>query len=1063
MSENIEVKTTLTAHDLASPVLKGFLANLKKLEANLKGFNSQFANLGRAGAASIAGINRDAESMIAKMSGVAASVQSASRSYANDWRRATDQRLSDARPMYRQLDSMERSHQRQIKNRVAAERRAERHTGYGREFGRARMPAPRLRSLAFGGAIAIGSVAGAFKQRMDSEATEIRTQMFGGLSRTETSALRKSFADKAAIKYGLSIPKTLDVVTEFLKAGIPKELSGDAADLALKGQTALDISTEATAKLMGRLSTQMPFSKDRYGKILNAIAVANNATAADGNEIVESMRRSLSVLVTSRMTPEQLSAIDATNVSLGIQPYKSGTFLSNLFTTATSAESARGQKKKDLSHAANVLGFNGRAGMARMARESPIEFYQQLMENLAKLPEKLRGRVAKELGGTEWADEILTATLGIGKLKQVLKEIKDKPGFIDKAVLQRVASLSGRWASISVAMGLFFEKVGAGFEVAFTQISDGLLNIADTFNFDSIRDHFAALVDGLRQGFGLKDWGEAIKSMADMFDAGTIAKWRDFGKGFAEGLREIVTILKSAFIGMASLFGKGDAESMGKFTARLLGLTVALALVAPVVNVLGSISLFLLTIGAVTSGAATGIAALFVALTVGLKLSLSWIANRIFDSFAGIVDPIVGAIKSIATKTWDWIKGLFGFSPSSSGGASGSWEESSFSDTRKQVATISASPASYIGSDVSSITGGSLSRTAFESTFAGTALAGQHDAIVASAKANGVPPALLAAVIAHETGSGRNVRGNNVAGLMNPETNFRTKQGFATINDGIAAAGRVVGKNYRLAGGDLAKMGQRYAPTVGATNDPNGLNGNWVSGVRNFRNRLSGGVDTSSLGDPVDIASRYLGKNEYANRAELSQFVKHDVVGPTQAWCSRFVNASLREAGLVGTSSAIANSFQRYGIGVSAQDAKRGDILVEPRGRGYNQPCGHVGFYTGQSRMKSGRLQLQMLGGNQGDAVSEKWIDSDSVMVRRSIQNVPPADMIANVPPSSGSETSALLKRNGSAVLGGGAGGPVAININGNSHDPEALATLVQRRIDEAMNWQMHDIDHALT
>jgi hypothetical protein len=38
-----------------------------------------------------------------------------------------------------------------------------------------------------------------------------------------------------------------------------------------------------------------------------------------------------------------------------------------------------------------------------------------------------------------------------------------------------------------------------------------------------------------------------------------------------------------------------------------------------------------------------------------------------------------------------------------------------------------------------------------------------------------------------------------------------------------------------------------------------------------------------------------------------------------------------------------------------------------------------------------------------------------------------------------------------------GGGGPVAIHINGSSHDPEALATLVQRRVDESMNWRTHD------
>jgi hypothetical protein len=47
--------------------------------------------------------------------------------------------------------------------------------------------------------------------------------------------------------------------------------------------------------------------------------------------------------------------------------------------------------------------------------------------------------------------------------------------------------------------------------------------------------------------------------------------------------------------------------------------------------------------------------------------------------------------------------------------------------------------------------------------------------------------------------------------------------------------------------------------------------------------------------------------------------------------------------------------------------------------------------------------------------------------------------------------------------FGGGSGGSVAIHINGNSHDPEALATLVQRRVDEQMNWRTHDSESEYT
>lgn len=59
--------------------------------------------------------------------------------------------------------------------------------------------------------------------------------------------------------------------------------------------------------------------------------------------------------------------------------------------------------------------------------------------------------------------------------------------------------------------------------------------------------------------------------------------------------------------------------------------------------------------------------------------------------------------------------------------------------------------------------------------------------------------------------------------------------------------------------------------------------------------------------------------------------------------------------------------------------------------------------------------------------------------------------MIQNVP------TPQSIRGDASLGLQRGGSGPVAIHINGNSHDPEALATLVQRRIDESMNWRTHD------
>jgi hypothetical protein len=63
------------------------------------------------------------------------------------------------------------------------------------------------------------------------------------------------------------------------------------------------------------------------------------------------------------------------------------------------------------------------------------------------------------------------------------------------------------------------------------------------------------------------------------------------------------------------------------------------------------------------------------------------VADRIFKAFKGIVDPIVNAIKSIATKVWNSVRGWFGLGPSGSRGhgASGGWDSGAtdFSGSRR--------------------------------------------------------------------------------------------------------------------------------------------------------------------------------------------------------------------------------------------------------------------------------------------------------------------------------------------------------------------------------------------
>ncbi|MFG3757357.1 hypothetical protein, partial [Klebsiella pneumoniae] len=115
-----------------------------------------------------------------------------------------------------------------------------------------------------------------------------------------------------------------------------------------------------------------------------------------------------------------------------------------------------------------------------------------MLDNLAAMPEKLRTKVAKQIGGREWMDELLTLVLGRDKLRDVLRDVETKQGFLDSTYLKKIKSMQGRWSTISAAFSLGFEKIGAGLDNMFNQISDALIAIGDTFDWDSIKMHVAA-------------------------------------------------------------------------------------------------------------------------------------------------------------------------------------------------------------------------------------------------------------------------------------------------------------------------------------------------------------------------------------------------------------------------------------------------------------------------------------------------------------------------------------------------------------------------------------------
>ncbi|MCJ9700153.1 phage tail tape measure protein [Bradyrhizobium sp. SHOUNA76] len=1114
MSEIINVHASLTATDSASPVISGLLRNVRKLEAAVKSING------------ISASKLFPDSVSASLQKITDEARKAASTYRTEWKSAYADSLRDARAFHRELDRLDRQtfNRRQAEQRAVS--RGASSGGRG-ALPRGTSPTTALiaggitisgvasafkrrmeADVAETKAQIFGGLSQAEVKRLRGDWSDQVAIKFG----EPAAAVLDSYTE--ALKQGFDASAAKKVTENALEASSALEMNiGELMKLA--GKTA--------TSLYGNVRNADPA---RVARMMTSVAVAAAATAADPNEVVEANKRALSALSTTKMKETDLSAFTSASISAGLQPNKAGTFLGYMTSEFANAGNARGQRGKDLDQAARMIGYGGRAQMAQRMVSAPTNFMLDVFEKMRNMSEQNRAKFANLAGMREWRDELIQMAKASDQIRETLKEIDQKSDAVSAFSRTKLNSLAKRWDRIKAMFGLAWEKFGSGFEQSFIEVSDWFDRHTSLFTSDRIGEKSREFVERLKKAFGVANMGEALDKIASKISSIDVDKIIGFASGFVGGLKSVSDTIVALLKGAATAMGKdgNSAEVLGRLTGQIVALSIALGTLAPLMAVFGGlVSIISRIAGLLTGRALLGAASAnpvgTTALLAGLLAEnndtgiseaakkwpgettsqwrerqrqhkkdlyqkqsgegfnpadvhpMSYIGNKL-DNLGGKIERASFMSTEFSSRGRTY----------GSGGLSGSTAISA--DMNRIVSGVGTPDALWknvtpggilpnfgLGSsgiikrsNIPSFNGGGgsvddMSRSAFDKKFAGTPLAGKYDQIVAAARANGISPALLAGVIAHETGNGHVLSGNNVAGLMDPATGMAKRMQFASLDGGISRAGQVVAKNYRLAGGNLDKMGERYAP-VGAANDPRGLNDGWPAGVRKQMNALSGGGSAGS-GDAVAWAEKYKGMNEYTDNRVLAAALGGDVRGKSNAWCARFVNKALEAAGGNGTGSAVANSFQKWGSAISPPDVKRNDVLLQTNGYGYNKPGGHVGLATGETRMSNGRLQIKMLAGNDADSVREHWINADkNLMVRRGnpIGQVPsPVDAVKNVPaaPQSG-----VPMRGG---FSGGAGGNVAIHINGNSHDPEALATLVQRRVDEQMNWRTHDSESEYT
>jgi uncharacterized protein (TIGR02594 family) len=115
-------------------------------------------------------------------------------------------------------------------------------------------------------------------------------------------------------------------------------------------------------------------------------------------------------------------------------------------------------------------------------------------------------------------------------------------------------------------------------------------------------------------------------------------------------------------------------------------------------------------------------------------------------------------------------------------------------------------------------------------------------------------------------------------------------------------------------------------------------------------------------------AESYLGFHERPGNRGIEEFIALAKCGAGgDPWCAIFVNACLEAAGVRGTRSAMARSFERDGNFVKLAGPALGAVTTMWRGSP-SSGSGHVFFYLGEN--ENGVLAL---GGNQSDQVCRQY------------------------------------------------------------------------------------------
>lgn len=250
-----------------------------------------------------------------------------------------------------------------------------------------------------------------------------------------------------------------------------------------------------------------------------------------------------------------------------------------------------------------------------------------------------------------------------------------------------------------------------------------------------------------------------------------------------------------------------------------------------------------------------------------------------------------------------------------------------------------------------SVKGGDLSdkgKKTFEQNAKGGALEGKAEDLQKIAKKHDVPPTLFVAIVSSESqwGKGANAtKQKNPLSVMGAGTIHDSA--YPTIDKGLEAGAKNLNELYISEGLTTPeKIGPKYAPTEGATNDPDGMNNAWIPTVKSIMKDLGGEKAKTSCSDSKGSDGKgfdFKGKFPKPDKSKYN--------GQSYPWgqCTWYVHQRRKEIGKPvpltwGNGGDWGDNAKAQGWNVGSKPKAGAGASIKPGNFGAPPPYGHIMF-----------------------------------------------------------------------------------------------------------------------